>query len=315
MAVSDSETVMSTHGRQPGAYWHGRYDKHSAAAGNSWRRLAQRRSFRRADAHGPTRCRSFGGPAIAARGRHQRSASTATGDEQHARRIHRPTGPRPPGWNAARTSPRSSPRTAARRRPRSTTARSRSSRPAATAVPASVSSSASRPGSPTPPTSPRTGCSPRPRVAAAAAAGIVDRARRWSTSTASRRRAPNVVRDLSGRRRQGPQGRAPARRRRGGPRHRRAPITQVAARYADSRRQILVANSDGTLAGDDQVKTLFSVSAVASGDTGMQTGRESIGRTDRLRALRRQRRRRPGAPRRAAGDHQAARPVPRRRAR
>jgi TldD protein len=58
-----------------------------------------------------------------------------------------------------------------------------------------------------------------------------------------------------------------------------AAITQVAARYADSTRRILVANSDGTLASDDQVKTLFSVSCVASGDTGMQTGRESVGHT------------------------------------
>jgi TldD protein len=56
-------------------------------------------------------------------------------------------------------------------------------------------------------------------------------------------------------------------------------ITQVSARYADSRRRILVANSDGTLASDDQVRTLFSVSCVASGDTGMQTGRESVGHT------------------------------------
>jgi TldD protein len=55
-------------------------------------------------------------------------------------------------------------------------------------------------------------------------------------------------------------------------------ITQVSARYADSRRRILVANSDGLLTGDDQVKSLFSVSAVATGDTGMQTGRESVGR-------------------------------------
>ena len=47
----------------------------------------------------------------------------------------------------------------------------------------------------------------------------------------------------------------------------------------DSRRRILVANSDGVWAGDDQVKTLFSVSCVALGDTGMQTGRESVGRT------------------------------------
>lgn len=56
-------------------------------------------------------------------------------------------------------------------------------------------------------------------------------------------------------------------------------ITQVSARYGDSHRRILVANSDGVLAGDDQVRTLFSVSCVASGDTGMQTGRESVGRT------------------------------------
>jgi len=56
-------------------------------------------------------------------------------------------------------------------------------------------------------------------------------------------------------------------------------ITQVSARYADSQRRILVANSDGVFAGDDQVRTLFSISCVASGDTGMQTGRESVGRT------------------------------------
>jgi TldD protein len=56
-------------------------------------------------------------------------------------------------------------------------------------------------------------------------------------------------------------------------------ITQVTARYGDSRRRILVANSDGLLTEDDQVRTLFSVMAVASGDTGMQTGYQSIGRT------------------------------------
>ncbi len=56
-------------------------------------------------------------------------------------------------------------------------------------------------------------------------------------------------------------------------------IKQVSAVYGDSRRQILVANSDGVLASDDQVKTRFAVSCVASGDTGMQTGRESVGAT------------------------------------
>ncbi len=56
-------------------------------------------------------------------------------------------------------------------------------------------------------------------------------------------------------------------------------IHQVRVRYGDSRRQILVANSEGLLTGDDQVRTLFVVSAVATGDTGMQTGYESVGRT------------------------------------
>ena len=56
-------------------------------------------------------------------------------------------------------------------------------------------------------------------------------------------------------------------------------IRQVSAIYGDSRRRILVANSEGVLAADDQVKTRFAVSCVASGDTGMQTGRESVGAT------------------------------------
>ncbi len=56
-------------------------------------------------------------------------------------------------------------------------------------------------------------------------------------------------------------------------------ITQVMARYGDSRRRILVANSNGVFTEDDQVRTLFVVQAVASGDTGMQTGYESAGQT------------------------------------
>jgi TldD protein len=56
-------------------------------------------------------------------------------------------------------------------------------------------------------------------------------------------------------------------------------IKQVTARLADSRRHILVANSDGLLADDDQVKTMFAVQCVATGDIGMQTGYESIGHT------------------------------------
>ena len=58
-----------------------------------------------------------------------------------------------------------------------------------------------------------------------------------------------------------------------------AAITQVSASYGDSRRHILVANSDGLLVEDDVVRTRFGVSCVATGDTGMQTGRESVGHT------------------------------------
>ncbi len=56
-------------------------------------------------------------------------------------------------------------------------------------------------------------------------------------------------------------------------------IKQVSVRVADSRRRILVANSEGLIAGDDRVRTLFSVQAVAGGDTGMQTGYETVGYT------------------------------------
>ena len=56
-------------------------------------------------------------------------------------------------------------------------------------------------------------------------------------------------------------------------------ICQVMAGYGDSRRRILVANSDGLLATDDQVRTRFSVSCVAVGDTGLQTGYESVAHT------------------------------------
>jgi TldD protein len=57
-------------------------------------------------------------------------------------------------------------------------------------------------------------------------------------------------------------------------------ISQVSVSYGDSRRRILVANSDGLLATDEGVRTVFSVSCVATGDTGLQTGRESIGHTE-----------------------------------
>ena len=59
-----------------------------------------------------------------------------------------------------------------------------------------------------------------------------------------------------------------------------AAVSQVQAGYGDSRRRVLIANSDGLLAEDDQVRTRFNVVAVATGDTGMQTGYESVARTE-----------------------------------
>jgi TldD protein len=57
-------------------------------------------------------------------------------------------------------------------------------------------------------------------------------------------------------------------------------ITQVQVGCGDSRRRILIATSDGLLAEDDQVRTRFNVMCVANGDTGMQTGYESLARTE-----------------------------------
>jgi TldD protein len=56
-------------------------------------------------------------------------------------------------------------------------------------------------------------------------------------------------------------------------------IVQVSAGYGDSRKHILVANTDGVLVTDEQVRTLVRVSVVADGDTGMQTGSQSAGHT------------------------------------
>lgn len=56
-------------------------------------------------------------------------------------------------------------------------------------------------------------------------------------------------------------------------------IVQVSAGYSDSQRRILVVNSDGVFATDEQVRTIFRVNAVANGDGGMQTGYDSLGHT------------------------------------
>jgi len=56
-------------------------------------------------------------------------------------------------------------------------------------------------------------------------------------------------------------------------------VRQVDANYRDSRRQVLVANSEGVFASDDQVRVRFGANVVANGDTGMQTGGEAVGLT------------------------------------
>ena len=56
-------------------------------------------------------------------------------------------------------------------------------------------------------------------------------------------------------------------------------IRSVTATYADARRRILVANSEGLHAADEQVRTRLAVQCVAVGDAGMQTGYEAPGRT------------------------------------
>ena len=56
-------------------------------------------------------------------------------------------------------------------------------------------------------------------------------------------------------------------------------ITQVSVRYSEGCRQVLVANTDGVFNADNQTRTLLSVNCVASGDQGLQTGRETVGYT------------------------------------
>lgn len=57
-------------------------------------------------------------------------------------------------------------------------------------------------------------------------------------------------------------------------------ISQVTASFGEGRRRILVASTEGVHASDDQVRTRFNVMCVASGDSGLQTGFESLARTE-----------------------------------
>src|SRR6185437_15477591 len=57
-------------------------------------------------------------------------------------------------------------------------------------------------------------------------------------------------------------------------------ISQVMVGCGDSRRRVLIANSEGLHAEDDQIRTRFNVTCVANGDTGMPTGYASLARTE-----------------------------------
>ena len=58
-----------------------------------------------------------------------------------------------------------------------------------------------------------------------------------------------------------------------------AAIVQVSAGYGDSHKRILVANTHGLLATDEQARQSVRINVVANGDAGMQTGFQSAGHT------------------------------------
>lgn len=56
-------------------------------------------------------------------------------------------------------------------------------------------------------------------------------------------------------------------------------VKQVKISYRDTVRKIIVAASDGTFVNDEQISTIFNTHVVASSDTCLQTGYESMGGT------------------------------------
>ena len=89
-------------------------------------------------------------------------------------------------------------------------------------------------------------------------------------------------------------------------------IVQVSAGYGDSRKRILVANSDGLLAEDDQVRTLFRVSVVVPGRRRDADGLREPRAHDRVRAVRPARRRGAGPAGRRSGPSPSSTPGRRR---
>jgi len=56
-----------------------------------------------------------------------------------------------------------------------------------------------------------------------------------------------------------------------------AEIAQFSASYAEARRQVAIANSDGLFSGDDRTRTRIGAQAVARGDGAVETGAETLG--------------------------------------
>jgi TldD protein len=56
-----------------------------------------------------------------------------------------------------------------------------------------------------------------------------------------------------------------------------AEIAQLNASYAEARREVAIANSDGLLSGDDRTRTRIGVQAVARRDDRVETGAETLG--------------------------------------
>ncbi len=73
------------------------------------------------------------------------------------------------------------------------------------------------------------------------------------------------------------QGGPPARARRARPRQAGAEVAQLTASYAEARRQVAVANSDGLFTGDDRTRTRIGVQAVARREGTVETGAETLG--------------------------------------
>ena len=160
-------------------------------------------------------------------------------------------------------------------------------------------------------TCPRPGCAARPRRPPPRPAGRGRRAR-GRPAAGCRRPPPNDVIQSCPRRWPRPPRWTLLRRADEAARGAGGAIRQVSAVYGDSRRRILVANSEGVLASDDQVKTRFAVS-LRGQRRHRHADRPGVGRRHRrLRAVRPLRRRGAGPAAASAGRSTklAARPAP-----